>query len=416
MLARMFCATLLFAALLLAVCAQAADKETILYNFNYGSDSAPNPWGGLLQDKAGNFYGASLSGTIFELSPTNSGSWKYTQLYYCDYTPDCSYPFGSLVMDKAGNLYGSTYMGNVLEYSPSDSQDWTVTNVYTFSDPIDGGGPSAVIIDDAGNLYGVNASGGAHGLGNVFELSSTSGGWVLKDLHDFDGADGAGNNTNDADGQIGGLILDASGNLYGVTGAGGSSTRCTSGCGVVFELKKNDSGDWTEMVLHSFDKRDGYNPDGPLFMDAKGNLYGTAASGGSGGFGTVFETSLVSGSWRTHDLYSFTSHGHDGAYPNTALIMDAAGNLYGTTISGGGSPECNVASDTGCGTAFELSPSGSNWAETILQYFNGGGNGAFPGGLTFGSDGNLYGITSSGGHSNIGNFIELTAHSGKKGK
>ncbi|MGA7221173.1 MAG: choice-of-anchor tandem repeat GloVer-containing protein [Candidatus Sulfotelmatobacter sp.] len=414
MLARIFCATVVFAALLLAVCAQATDKETILYNFNDNSESTVNPWGGLMEDQAGNFYGVALPGTLFELSATDSGTWKYTELYACNYDPDCSYPFGSLAMDEAGNLYTSTYFGNVLEYSPGGSSGWSVTTLSSLN------APSPVILDSAGDLYGVTAGGGANGMGEVFELSPSSGAsWALTNLHDFKGSDGAGNNSNDSDGQIGGLIMDSAGNLYGVTGGGGSSTKCASGCGVVFELSKNNSGAWTETVLHTFTRKDGYNPDASLFMDANGNLYGTTASGGSGGYGTVFETSQVSGKWQTHDLYSFTSHVHDGAYPNTALIMDDSGNLYGTTISGGGSYGCSVGGttlDTGCGTAFELSPSGSGWTETILQDFSGGGNGAFPGGLIFGPGGNLYGITDGGGHAGVGNFIELSPASAKAEK
>jgi len=410
MFAKLFSATL-FATFMLTVCAHAADKETVLYNFSFGPNKIGNPWGGLLKDDAGNLYGGALDGSIFELSPNGSGGWKLTDLYDCGYVPDCSYSFGSLAMDRAGNLYGSTYLGNVIEYSPSGNGSWTATTLYSFSIPVDQGGPSPVILDAQGNLYGISANGGSHGMGNVFELSPASGGaWSLTTLHDFKGSDGAGSDLNNADGEIGGLVMDSSGNFFGVTGAGGSSKNCGGGCGVVFELSKNDSGAWQETILHSFDRKDGYNPDATLLVDAAGNLYGTTASGGSGGFGTVFETSQASGKWETHVLYSFTSRVHDGAYPNTALVMDADGNLYGTTISGGGSGECNVENDTGCGTAFELSSNGSAWSETILQDFA-GGNGVFPGGLIFGADGDLYGITNGGGHGNAGNFIKLSSGS-----
>src|SRR5258706_386361 len=127
------------------------------------------------------------------------------------------------------------------------------------------------------DLYGVNATGGSSGLGYVFELSPNSGGsWTLTHLHDFGGGDGAGG--AGASGQVGGLIMDASGNLFGTTFAGGASTQCASGCGVVFKLK-NNSGIWTETVLHSFKGSNGSNPAAPLLMDAAGNLYGTTTSG-----------------------------------------------------------------------------------------------------------------------------------------
>jgi uncharacterized repeat protein (TIGR03803 family) len=309
-------------------------------------------------------------------------------------------------MAHSGNLYGSDYWGEVYEYSPAASGKWTSSLVYTFRGG-SGNGPSPLTLDEEGNLYGTYGSGGSHGLGYVFELSQASdGAWSLTHLHDFNGTDGAVSTANDAYALLGGLIRDSTGNLYGTTGQGGSSKACSSGCGVVFELSKI-AGKWTEKVLHSFNRADGMNPDAPLLMDVSGNLYGTTTGGGTNGLGAVFEASTASGTWSTSDLYSFTSANGDGAYPNSALIMDSVGNLYGTTESGGGSSNCTVETDTGCGTVFELKKEVGTWKELILQRFSGAGNGGFPGGVLFGLDGDLYGVAEVGGGNNMGLFFKI---------
>jgi uncharacterized repeat protein (TIGR03803 family) len=369
---------------LFAVCACASSGETVLHSFN--PNGAEQPTGGLLIDQEGNLYGGTQTGAIFEFSPKGSGGWNYTLLCACPYPA----VFGSLAMDQSGNLYGSTFQGLVVEYSPGASGVWTATIIYDFGD----GMPSPVIIDAAGNLYGIAAS-GVNGF--VFELSSAAGGtWTLTDLRDFNGSDGSETSANSAGGMLGALIMDASGNLYGTTWAGGALSKCTAGCGVVFQLK-NEAGVWTETVLHRFRGTDGMNPDAALLMDGSGNLYGTTSAGGADGFGVVFKTALTSGKWETSVLHSFSSTNGDGAYPNSSVTMDSAGNLYGATYSGGGSMECNVENDIGCGTIFKLAKSGSGWKETILHDFTGEEDGAFPGTLTLDADGNLYGVGQSGG-------------------
>ncbi len=133
-------------------------------------------------------------------------------------------------------------------------------------------------------------------------------------------------------------------------------------------------------------------------MDAAGNLYGTATSGGTRNLGVVFEMSQVSGAWRTRVLHNFTGVHLDGAYPNSALIMDAAGNLYGATEAGGGDlTSCQVMSDSGCGTVFEVSPSGTQWKTSILHAFSGRKDGGFPGAVVRDVGGNLYGAAEAGG-------------------
>ena len=143
--------------------------------------------------------------------------------------------------------------------------------------------------------------------------------------------------------------------------------------------------------------------------DHAGNLYGTATSGGADGLGVVFEASPVSGSWTTRVLHSFTGAHLDGAYPNAALVADSAGNLYGATFAGGGDLQsCQVLSDFGCGTVYELSLSGARWKTTILHAFTGRKDGGFPGGVLLGSDGNLFGAAQSGGSLYEGVIFEIS--------
>jgi uncharacterized repeat protein (TIGR03803 family) len=209
-----------------------------------------------------------------------------------------------------------------------------------------------------------------------------------KVLHQFTGKDGA---IPDA-----GLIFDAAGNLYGTTSFGGVSTNCSGGCGTVFKLAPNSDGTWTESVLYSFRSgADGEFPVAGLIFDTAGNLYGTTQSGAGGGFGVVFRlTSKSDGSWTESVLHSFTN-GTDGAFPSARLIFDTAGNLYGTTLTGGGSSKCV---NGGCGIVFELTPkSDGSWMENILHSFT-GDDGAYPDtDLVFDATGNLYGTTSAGG-------------------
>ncbi len=198
-------------------------------------------------------------------------------------------------------------------------------------------------------------------------------------------------------------MMDSSGDIYGATLRGGAYND-----GVVFRLHKSSSG-WHEVVLHSFNGTDGLNPDAPLVMDAAGNLYGTTSAGGANGFGVVFETSRSTGTWQTRVLHTFAGLNIDGAYPNAALLIDASGNLYGTTAAGGTSNECTVGNANGCGTAFELTLHGTHWKETILHNFLSKGDGGVPGGVISDASGKLYGAALYGGpYNNGGTIFELT--------
>jgi uncharacterized repeat protein (TIGR03803 family) len=226
----------------------------------------------------------------------------------------------------------------------------------------------------------------------VFELSPRQGGgWTETLLHNFN------NNGRDGVNPQAGLIIDDAGNLYGTTYRGGIYNS-----GTAFELSPQQGGGWTEKVLHSFGHgSDGITPDANLTIDAAGNLYGTTYNGGIHGRGTVFElTPREGGGWTETVLHSF-GNGSDGANPYAGLIIDANGNLYGTTLAGG----IHTA-----GTAFELSPrQGGGWTETILHSFGNGTDGNSPyAGLIFDASGNLYGTTLEGGIHSYGVVFEIT--------
>jgi len=392
---KIFFAAALTAILFLAVHAQAADKQKVVYQFHKAS-GGNGPDGGLYMDPAANLFGLTDSGLLFELTPNGSGGWNYSNLA----TSLCGYPAGPLVRDHAGNFYNTSYFGWICEFSPASSGGWSSSIIYTLNSVR--GEASSLVVDAAGNLYGVNGLNGANGFGFVFELSPTSaGGWSLTDLYDFKGTDG----NADSSGNVGGLTLDAAGNLYGVTWAGGSNPKCAGQCGVVFKLT-NNAGVWSETVLHNFGGASGAYPDSALLLDSAGNLYGTTTAGGASGFGVVFEISAASG--QTRVLHSFTNKGGDGAYPQTPLVMDAAGNLYGTTTVGGLRGGCSVGSiQGGCGIAFELSPVGNQWKEFLLHDFGGLADGAFPSGFVLGANGNLYADAPSGGSEQGGLVFEI---------
>jgi uncharacterized repeat protein (TIGR03803 family) len=208
-------------------------------------------------------------------------------------------------------------------------------------------------------------------------------------IYSFAGA-GIGSNPNTS------LVSDSAGNLYGGTGEGGEFGGGV-GYGTIFELVRNGTG-WTYEVLYDFTgNADGGFPTASLALDSHGNLYGVSSTGGDNYKGNVFELSPnQEGGWTLTVLYSFTS-GSDGGYPQGGVILDEAGNLYGTALYGGLLSDC---SGVGCGVVFELSPgSGGNWTETVLHSFT-ETDGALPSsGLVFGANGILYGTTSAGGTS-----------------
>lgn len=294
----------------------------------------------------------------------------------------------------------------------------TETVLYAFgAAPTDGFGPaSPLLIDASGNLFGTTTSGSdtlcdlgeVFGCGIVYELVKSPNGYAEKVLYSF----GSSSPITDGASPQAGLIVDAAGNLYGTTTYGGSSNCLVSigvdGCGTVFELVKSANG-YTEKVLHEFTGFDGANPLAGLVMDASGNLYGTAEGGGTNGFGVVFELVNSSGTYTEEVLYSFGATAADGTFPVGGLLMDSAGNLYGTTSLDAGPFSCDL---TACGTVFELVKSAIGYTEKILHTFS-GSDGANPeAGLIADSSGNLYGTTSNGGAYGFGTSFELINSSG----
>jgi uncharacterized repeat protein (TIGR03803 family) len=354
-----------------------AGQETVLYTFPYSGNGGNSPQSGVIRDAAGNLYGTtpfggkSNAGVVFKLDPAG----QETVLYSFTGGADGGNPYAGVIFDSAGNLYGTTHAGGasntgvVFKLDPAGQE----TVLYSFTGGADGGNPYAgVIFDAAGNLYGTTFEGGAANAGVVFQIDPTG---LETVLHSFSGG---------ADGgyPYAGLALDASGNLYGTTADGGV------GYGVVFKV--DPAGQ--ETVLDNFKRGGGQTPLAGVILDAAGNLYGTTAySGGSRG-GTVYRVDTAG---RAKVLYDFSTGVGSNVYGGLAL--DSAGNLYGTTASGG-------ADDLG--VVFKLDPSGRH--ETVLHQFHGHSDGAIPyGTLILDSAGNIYGTTSQGGADNGGIVFEL---------
>ena len=374
----------------------------------------------LVADSSGNYYGLTSTGDsnlggIFELSPSSSG-WTATPIYSFTGGTDGSYPVGSLVIDSSGNLYGAvgdggagttcgiSGCGYAYELSPSSS-GWTKTTLYSFN-TTDGANPyGTLIFDSAGNLYGITTFGGAYGHGAVFELSPSSSGWTEKTLYSFKGGL-QGNAPN------GGLVSDAQGRLYGTTQYGG--TGCLNGCGTIFQLSPPTStvSWWTYHRVHLFTGKDGENPNGPsLTVDAAGNLYGTTSTGGNSltGEGVVYQLSPTSsGGWKLNVLHSF-SNLNDGNIPQGGVVFDAAGNLWGTADAGG---------HYGWGTVFEMTKTAGHWSLINRHSFsNANGDGSHPQCLPlFDSAGNVFGTTTGGGTppAGYGTFWELSPSAAAK--
>lgn len=397
-------ATLTIFAWLAFVSAAVAQQETLLYSFGSGSTDASSPFAALISDAAGNFYGTTAGGgdfgvgTVFELSPNSSGGWTETVLHSFGSGSDGSFPQSALVMNSSGRLYGTTTiggssnMGTIFALAYTKTGGWKEKVLHNFSGP-DGERPYAgLTLDQAGNLYGTCEQGGAYGDGTVFELTATSAGFgPLKTLHNFN------DNGHDGWGPYASMVFDSAGNLYGTTLDGGTGQN-----GTVFELSPTASGPWKEKILHNFVGGDGQVPVSTLIFDPAGNIYGATRWGGVGlnTAGTVFELSpTTSGGWKESVLHTFGS-GSDGQNPEAGVIMDSAGNLYGTTEVGGTNSN---------GIVYELTPAGDgSWTETILHNFNATDfeDGGYPwSGLLFNSAGNLVGNTSAGGTHGTGGMV-----------
>lgn len=409
--------------------ASAASNLSTLYSFcaevncTDGSGSAA----ALVSDADGNLYGTTAGGgdqqwgTAFELV-RDGANYGFHRLYSFCAKANCADgagPRGKLVVDANGNLYGTTYRGGKFLQGTAFElihnarrTKWKIAILHQFckgnkSGCPDGqsqtagltyqGAQTGAPYDGVSPLYGVSSQGGANHRGAVFELLPVEGSttWKQKVLYDFCPEAGCAN----GDSPGGGLVTDASGNLYGATVLGGSV-----GVGTVFQLSPQKHG-FAETVLYSFCQvgalcSDGQFPKGDLTMDAQGLLYGTTQQGGSDDNGTVFRIKPNGTNSTESTLYTFCSSGDcsDGLFPSTGVVIGPNGDFFGTTNGGAGYD----------GTLFKLH--GAHLS--VLHSFcseAGCADGQGPSGLILDSAGNLFGPTFSGGsNGNGGTVFELT--------
>ena len=320
---------------------------TVLHEFNGTADGA-NPEGKLLRDAAGNLYGTTFAGgavgegTVYTID--NTGKEKILFTFSGEFQTG-GFPATPLIRDQAGNLYGIADggpggAGIVYKISPDGKE----TILFAFQGCLSCHNPrvptGGIVMDKLGNLYGTTLFGGTgscqSGCGTIFRLDTAG---ALHVLYSFTGG---------ADGSqpFGPLAPDTNGNLYGVTEAGGDMNCVDApqvGCGTVFQLSRAGK----LKVVHTFKGgADGANPQPDLLIDAAaGNLYGAASRGGKFDQGMLFR---ISSNGRYTALYSFTGQ-DDGARPRGGLVLDAAGNLFGEALTGGRGTD---------GTVFAINPAG----------------------------------------------------------
>jgi uncharacterized repeat protein (TIGR03803 family) len=391
---------LLLASIVVPAQTQQATKFKVLHTF-HGKDGG-GPVGVLVRDASGNLYGTTAGGgtgkcgemgcgAVFKLNKSGQQVWLFSFDGGNGLNPEAG-----LLRDAAGNLFGTTEYGGDTKCVPPEGCGTTFKLSHT-------GNKETVLHKFTGTPDGYfpgallveNRAGDLYG---TTYLGGTKGiGAVFKlDTNDKENIlySFAGPPEGGGDGAFPyeGVIRDAAGNLYGVTFEGGAY-----GAGVVYKLDSAGK----ETLLYSFASgSDGANPDSVLLLDSKGNLYGTTENGGNSecggtGCGVVFELSPQSdGTWTERALYAFCSLSDcaDGEGPIGPLVLDSFGNLYGVTFFGGTYRNCN---GDGCGVVFNLDATGK---ETVLHSFTGGTDGAFPsGGLNIDASGNLYGVTEEGG-------------------
>jgi len=366
-----------------------AQTFKVLHDFTGGSDGA-NPLNGLLLTSKGLMYGtatsggAHKSGIIYKVGTTG----RVTTVYAFTGGVDGGSPQSFLIQDAAGNLYGTTSNGGAFGSGTVFKVSGTKETVlYSFGAQSHDGyaAVAGLTMDAAGNLYGTTPAGGLYGGGSVFQLvPSKSGPWTENILHNFgQGSDGST--------PVAGVTLDASGNLYGTTSVGGAS-----GQGRVFQLSKANS--WAETAIHDFKNGDdGATPYAGLIPGPSGVFYGAATDGGSQGGGTVFQLTPSSGSWEFSVIQSVPGWGISGSFRD--VMVDSAGTIYATTHCDG---------TYNAGTVYQLVPSLGTWAYTLLYTFTGGKDGLYSFSNLVLKSGKLYGTMNLGGTQGKGVVFEVT--------
>jgi hypothetical protein len=364
-----------------------------LVSFNV-SDGA-NPDAGLISDTAGDLFGTTSGGfgTVFELAKT-AGSYASTPTTLVRFNGTNGSNPGGLISDAAGDLFSTTTSGGknnggtVFEIANTStgyaSAPATLASFSTGTFPQGG-----LLADTAGNLFGTTENGGTHGDGAVFEIANTSTGYASTPatLTSFYGYNGAN--------PWGVLMADAAGDLFGTTAGGGANSL-----GTVFELAKTSTGyASTPTTLTSFNGYNGSTPYAGLLADAAGNLVGTTYAGGANGDGTVFEIANTSTGYASTPTTIINFNYTNGANPTGSLIIDAAGDLFGTTTDGGTGTQ---------GTVFEIANTSTGYVGTPTTLVNfDGTNGATPvPGLIADGTGDLFGTTRFG--PDAGTVFEVT--------
>ena len=390
------------AVVILAKSSWAASATKLIYSFAGNADGKYTDTE-LVMDSAGNLYGTSVQGgafgggTVFQVTPAG----VHSVLYNFTGGADGGEPYKGVTLDADGNLYGTAVTGGggsceggcgVVFALTKSGGSWTFNVIHTFTGGDDGSGPgSPVSIDRHGNLYGTTPTGGANGVGVVYQLKPGACGWTLNVIHTFTGgADGLG-------GGAGRLLVGPNGDLYGVCTVGGAN-----GFGNVFRITHHQ-GQWQLTTLYAFkDQPDGASPYGGLVFDKFGNLYGTTYYAGANDAGTVYKLSHRHGTWTETVLYSFKG-GRDGASPISTLASDPEGNLYGTTSDGG-------AASCSCGVIFKMIRSETGaWSESVVYRFPGKPKPGFAyNGMVSDSNGHFYGATVHGGSHNDGAIYKFT--------
>jgi len=355
-------------------------KQNVLYSFTGGNDGG-NPFAGLIQDSAGNLYGTTngggQAGAGVVFKLDTNGN--ETVLYSFTGGNDGAFPQAGVVLDSAGNLYGTTPFGGSAGAGVVYKVDPTgqETVLYSFTGGVDGANPFAGVVRDSAGNLYGAASGGGPAGGGALFKLDTTGHEAV--LFGFPGLDGNNSqNRLEFGSSPSSLIQDSAGNLYGTTPFGGAANA-----GIVYKISPAGQ----ETILYNFTGgADGANPFAGVVMDAAGNLYGTTNNGGAAGAGVVFKLDTKGHETVLHAFSCLGCPAHDGMSPNGGVIRDSAGNLYGTTSKGG---------SAGFGTVYKLDPTGR---ETVLYNFTNGADGANPtAGVTMDSAGDLYGTTVFGG-------------------